>query len=824
MKTIKILLMILVCQIGYTKTVELLTPITKDGLSRVEGRFVNDQQEAVKLLGTARVSNVHGTKNKIFRIVWTQVGGKQKDEPKYFDTPLMMTVSGQKIKRGTKLKFSEKEIRTALKNLKRTKSKKKLKDKYTTGRKALTVVDSSSIVPTSVVSSGSTISSEIEGVNDSTSSYSEDYEHDSSYIRTGSQGDRKTGTSPYKQTTKRGSSKYRDSGYHAGHSHTNGYYEPVFSNASADVEGSTSLGSSSKYSSSNIGVDSDGLFELNELPTKDKETPKTKKKTPIELDDTKVNVTCDGCTPRIDEDNDRVIIQSKSVTYKNGEIIKESECTDSFKQYLIKKDYICENCKDFVDLGTMKACPTFEKYWTNKDGVKTVISTQPEKDETLQFPIVSDKGTCEPYIDLPTMQAFPQIELIYFDRVHSRKVAKACHKEDSADGVNIHLTMDGCTPTHDFDNNWSILKKKGIFELDGKKYTAFGCREEGHPIMHQYDTGVCSSNINLQDREAVLMGKKYIMVNDAKLYLSDCEPIDGGHVLQETVQGCEGQFVHSQAEGRSYLKKRWYYNDYLDRQFVTSCQKSSEFIPHQIEVTGYRHNDGSKKSQQITTVYIEYGDDDRDDLYTDYINLNAEPIPYTLVSTTDEPTDSFAYNGCYKISQTNKYKNYTRPDGTEYKEFVGIGTPHRSHNLCRTTTETKDFYHHTHVWCTRNLDPWYEFDVNDPDGQKYKPTDGRMSSVEKVSVAKSQGTFVYSGSGRKERFIPFGTYVEHRCAKVFETRTRSITHYPNGTSSTGSWVGTGHMRREGTYWAYHNYKSGIPTPNVPHITKFTVSP
>ena len=38
-----------------------------------------------------------------------------------------------------------------------------------------------------------------------------------------------------------------------------------------------------------------------------------------------LHVTCDGCTPRIDEDNDRVIMQSKSVTYKNGEIIKESE-------------------------------------------------------------------------------------------------------------------------------------------------------------------------------------------------------------------------------------------------------------------------------------------------------------------------------------------------------------------------------------------------------------------------------------------------------------------------------------------------------------------
>ena len=806
MKTIKILLMILICQIGHAKTVELLTPITKDGLSRVEGRFVNDKQEAVKLLGTARVSNMPGTKDKIFRIVWTQVDGKQKDEPKYFDTPLMMTLRGQKIKKGTKLKFSAKEIRTALKNLKTTKSKKKLKDKYTTGRKALTVADSSSIAPTSVVASGSTISSETEGENDSTSSYGEDYEHGGSYIRTGSQGDRKT-TSPYKQTTKRGSSKYRDSGYHAGHSHTNGYYEPVFSNGSSDVEGSTSLASSSKYGSSNIGIDSDGLFELNELPTKDKETPKTKKKTPIELDDTRVDVTCDGCTPRIDEDNDRVIMQSKSVTYKNGEIIKESECTDSFTQYLIKKDYLCENCKDFVDLGAMKACPTFEKYWTDKDGVRTVISTQPEKDETLEFPIFSDKGTCEPYIDLPTMQAYPQIELIYFDRVHSRKVAKACHKEDTADGVNIHLTMNGCAPTHDFDNNWTILKKKGVFELDGKKHTAFGCREEGHPIMHQYDTSVCSSNINLQDREAVLMGKKYIMVDDTKLYLSDCEPIDGGHVLQETVQGCEGQFVHSQAEGRSYLKKRWYYNDHLDKQFVTSCQKSSEFIPHQIEVTGYRHNDGSKKSQQITTVYIEYGDDERDDLYTDYINPNAEPIPYTLVSTTDEPTDSFVYNGCYKISQTNKYKNYTRPDGTEYKEFAGVGTPKKGRNLCRFTKETKDEYHHTHVWATiaTTDKPLYEFDVKDPYERKYRKVSTLRESESRVNTASSGG-----------RAITIGYTAKHRCARYYSIYERTITHYPDGNIGKSSWSNTGRLKKGSTYYGFH-LGGGIPTPKLKEI-------
>jgi hypothetical protein len=797
MKTIKTILMILICQIGHTKTVELLTPITKDGLSRVEGRFVNDQQEVVKLSGTARVSNIKGDQKKIFRIVWTHIDGKQKDEPKYFDVPLMMTVSAKKIKRGTRLKFSEQELNSAMKNLKKVKSNKKLKDKYKTGRKVLTTVDGGTITTTSVVESGSTISSEVEGVNDSISTYGENYEHDKGYIRPGSQPDRKVGNNPYNKSTRRGSSKYRDSGYSAQQSH-NGSYEPVFNTAHGSVESPTGT---NKYSSSNIGVDSDGLFEFNDLPDKDKKVSK-KKKTSIQQDDTRVEVVCDGCTPRVDEDNDRIIIQSKSVTYKNNEIIKESECTDSFTKYLIKKDYLCENCKDFVDLGNLKAWPTFEKHWINKDGVKTVISTQPEKDETLAFPIVKDKGDCEPYINLPTMQAFPQVELIYFDRVHSRKVAKACHKEDSAEGVNIQLTMEGCTPTHNFENKWSILKKKGVFELDGKQYTAFGCREEGEPIIHQYDTGVCSSSINLQEREAILMGRKYIMLNDTKVYLSDCEPIDSGHVLQETTQGCEGQFVHSQSEGRSYLKKRWYYNDHLDRQFVTTCQKSTEFIPHQIEVTGYRHNDGSKKSQQITTVYIEYGEDERDNLYTDYINPNAEPIPYTLISTTDEPTESFVYNDCYKISQTNKYRNYTRPDNTEYKEFIGIGSPLRSGNLCTITTETKDLYHHTHVWCTRGDAPYYEFDVHDPEQKKYP-----LARVQNLrgSVAYSSSKRVVSGE-----YIGCGMYVEHRCARYFEANTRTITHYPNGTDIIGDWIGTGRIRREGVYWASHTAYNKTP--------------
>src|SRR5690606_32591136 len=66
-----------------------------------------------------------------------------------------------------------------------------------------------------------------------------------------------------------------------------------------------------------------------------------------------VEVTREGCTPRIDLERGKVIIQTRSIAKTNGTITHESQCTDSHLIFDIKKDHGC--CADKVDEGSRVA-------------------------------------------------------------------------------------------------------------------------------------------------------------------------------------------------------------------------------------------------------------------------------------------------------------------------------------------------------------------------------------------------------------------------------------------------------------------------------------
>ena len=828
---IKILCMVLFCQLTYGSNVELLTTLERDGLFKVEGKYIGDDSKPVRLTGKARVRSMQDSKDKIYRILWTEVAGVAKGKPKYFPKPVLMTVPTLKITKGTKLSDHDGAINEALANLKTAKPKVKLKDKYSDVRKVLEpIVEGNNTEPAN--SSGNTmnattqaIGKEVRGIDNP--SYNTMDNRAGLHGGSGNGRDRRLG---YGGDRGREYPRYRE---REGFPDNNRGY-------SSDTETDNS------YTTLGSGGDSEPQLNLSSTPLPELPTVVHREPTPIEIEptpsnseitpteieprpnnrrttsterdltpepNTRIEIVKDGCPIRLDYDNDRAIVQNKAITYTDDVKTNETECTDSLEYFLIKKDYLCENCSDYVDLEAMTACPTYEKYYTNAEGSRIALSTEPEKDETQEFPIISDSAECPPHINLEDMTASKQVELIYQDRVNARKVAKICHVPDSAEETPITLTRVGCTPTHDFDNNWSIDQQKSVFSLDGQEHVALGCREVGRPIRHEFDTAVCTSNINVDDRVVSVMGRRFVMIDDEKIYLSDCEPIQSEQVLMESTEGCEHEYEHKYDERRSYLKKRWYWLDGTYKQFVTPCAKSTEFKEHHEEVTGYQHDDANKRSTRIVTIYIN--PDDREDIRENYINPHSPDIPHELVSTIHEPTDSFAYSGCFKITQTSIYRTYRRPDGTTYRLFMGVGTPARSGNLCTTSTEERQVYHHTHVIAktSRSRRGVAEFDVVDPNEAKYVPAQNDGRSYE----SWTSNEFVSRGNAHTRRFERVGYLALHICSRHFSVQNRTITNYPDGTSTASEWVDTGRMVDDGRgrYKAIHTEDGGgIATPRI----------
>ena len=850
MKAIVISTILMISSLSYAKTVQILTDVQGDGLQRVRGKLIVDDT-SLTLSGKARITKIGDSSQKIHRFFFTDVeNGKQPT--KYFKKPLVLTVAAPSVKANTTVKFDEKKVKLkeALANLLDRPSKQKAVAPESSTRMML-VPDGESLDDASSLdgSLSGTLDEEQSAGQQSVSRYmnpdvSDELrrsKHRKSYEsgdRTrGGRGGYSSGVVPvsYAPTSiSDGTSDVRKVVFEQ---------EPLIIKSKGDDDSSSSTKSDSdedsssskhdgKHNSSSSGGDSkdgrqngsskeslsgilSGDFELDDDSSslagrrhrhrtsgsaftkggRHSGSSRDGLDSAYEVDDTKVVITSKGCPVRVDYDNDRVIIQNKAITYKSGKVVDETDCRDSSEFYLIKKDYLCRNCDDFIDLSKGFACPTFEKFWTNKDGRKIVLSTTPEKDLSQKFPITKERGECEPVSNIEAMKAYPQVQLVYTDRVNAKKVAKICHVDTKGSPSTISLTMDGCTPIHDFKENWTIVLKKGVFTMDDKEYTAFGCKQIENPIQHDWDIGVCTTNVDVTSGRAAVMGKRYVIIEGVKKYLSDCEPTDGEQLLMETVDGCEGQYVNAQEEGRSYFKKRWYFLDHLDKQFVTACIKSTEYLPHKVEITGYEHDDGNRKSKRITTIYIVDKSGSRIDLWENYINPRVEPLPYELVETKSEPTDSSTFSGCYKITQTNNYKIYKRPDETILKQFSGIGTPIKSKDLCKRQTETQKRYLLTRITGYNTIthfahyDRYVQIDLHDEHARIFRF----------VSSASDAGSGIYGSNVQTSRLPTvlqpmhrsMGEYFQTKRHNIYQIFERLKTSYPNGHVEYSEWHDTG---------------------------------
>ena len=850
MKAIVISTILMISSLSYAKTVQILTDVQGDELQRVRGKLIVDDT-SLTLSGKARITKIDDSPQKIHRFFFSEVSnGKQPT--KYFKKPLVLTVAAPSVKANTTVNFDEKKVKLkeALANLLDRPSNQKAVAPESNTRMML-VPDGESLDDGNLSNNSlsGTLDEEQSVGQQSVSRYINPSNHDEirrNQYRNSNESNNRTRGGSGGYSSRVVPVSYAPTSISDGTNDVRKVVfeqEPLVIKSKGDDDSSSTKHDGKNNSSSSDGDNKDGSkngssneslngslsddFELDDDSsslagrrhrnsssgngfTKNERkfgSSRDGLKDKYEVDDTKIVITNKGCPVRVDYDNDRVIIQNKAITYKSGKIVSETDCRDSSEFYLIKKDYLCRNCDDFVDLSQGFACPTFEKFWTNKDGKKTVLSTTPLKDLSQKFPITKERGECEPVSNIEAMKAYPQVQLVYTDRVNAKKVAKMCHVDTKGSPSTISLTMEGCTPIHDYKKNWTIVLKKGVFTMDDKEYTAFGCKQIENPILHDWDYGVCTTNVDVKSGRASVMGKRYVIIEGDKKYLSDCEPVGGDQLLMETVEGCEGEYEHSKEEARSYIKKRWYHLDGMYKQFHTGCIKSAEHLPHKVEITGYEHDDGNRKSKRITTIYIVDKAGRRIDLWKNYINPRVEPLPYELVETKSEPTDSSIFQGCYKITQTNKYKYWRRPDKSVLKQFCGIGKPVKSRDLCKRITEKQNQFHMTTVTGTKRTTAklkWVQIDLHDEHfhifpvrTNPHKMCPGRpgysRGSLGAPVVMQPMLKYLWNGFNLKR-------------VNVYKKNERLKTTYPNGHVEYTKWRHTGEYHKTSEVQACFNWR------------------
>lgn len=385
-----------------------------------------------------------------------------------------------------------------------------------------------------------------------------------------------------------------------------------------------------------------------------------------------VEVTRQGCTPRVDLERGKVIIQTRSIAKTDGKITHETQCTDSFMIFDIKKDYGC--CDDVIDELNGVAYTRFKRYWLDDTRNKIYLDEQCLKDETQPHPFIEEKGLCSHNIDLHSRLAYPQAQTFYYDRSNARKLIKDCHPINGQP-LPITLTEQGCSLKHKFEKNKSIVQKMDIFIENGVIHEVTPCHETDEKIAHHFVKAGCKPVIN--GSTVIPMAKRQISYKDKTKFIShQCEPQDLTDLLSSQ-EGCEGQYEHDYESGRSYPLVRYYYQWGGKNRFIDKlCRRSNEPLPHFLSIVGYEHLDEKLQSKPRYQVSIK--NDQKVVIIREFTEQEENKwLPYILSNEIDKPslTQTAYMDGNSLISPQDKVQLWTRPDGTIYEKVSGLSKP-----------------------------------------------------------------------------------------------------------------------------------------------------
>ncbi len=409
---------------------------------------------------------------------------------------------------------------------------------------------------------------------------------------------------------------------------------------------------------------------------------------------TTTSLTTDGCSVVVDTDAGVAYEQNRLLTYTDGVLSEESECSNSGTTYPLKKSYV--NCDDEVDAEGLKAWSLYTLYYVD-GSAETHAVGECTKDEESYYAITEDENQCTVFLDFKEGVVVPQSALVYTNRNNAVVQARGCEDSTLSEPIELTESMNNCNLRHDFEAEVSYQQSMWTYLRDGITYVASACADTGvtyeHQVAYTDDAGayICDVVTDLDGGTATLQSRKAITVDGEVRYITSCTPETETQSVFATMDGCLdlSTWKHDVSAGVSYGQERYYFDqDDGSRYYVTGCQTSGETFVHDHALTGYQYHDDQLYAYPMTTVSVTVNDD----TYTvanSTVLEGAQQYPYVLDGTTEEQTGQSTYEGCDGYSLTNEYEQWERPDGTVYLKAIGEGDPVGPRNVCDTEVTEK---------------------------------------------------------------------------------------------------------------------------------------
>ena len=238
----------------------------------------------------------------------------------------------------------------------------------------------------------------------------------------------------------------------------------------------------------------------------------------------RVELTEEGCNPEHDILQERVIITARARKIENGKVVDEGVCEKTLETYPVKRDYLCDDCVDEVDLGNKQAFARYQEHWFDKTGERHDLGIK--VDEGRPFNIFEESRGCPYDIESEEGYAIKTAKLGYLNRFGIFMLVDGCKISDKSEKFKVAETADGCSQLK--VNGERHVQTRLVIKKDGKTVEVRECRP---------------SNIAL---------------------LQDRTP-------------CAGQYVHDLENGKSYPLAQYYYENEGQKHYVSECQKMADY-------------------------------------------------------------------------------------------------------------------------------------------------------------------------------------------------------------------------------------------------------
>lgn len=388
------------------------------------------------------------------------------------------------------------------------------------------------------------------------------------------------------------------------------------------------------------------------------------KSIPINLEpNVTIEVTEEGCVPEHDALQERVIITARTKKSENGRVVDEGVCERTLEFYQVKRDYLCDQCLDDINLPDRKVYTRYMEYWIDKKANRHNLGI---KIDSMPFTIIEDHTGCA--YQATGDYCSKMSRLGYINKFGIFKIIENCRVIEDAQRFPIRTIQEGCPIIHDFINNFSTIQSRVCFIKNGVEHIVSSCTpisEAEHiftdvgclPVRH-----VNNNLIHFARRMLAVDGRQEFITNE-------CEPnpnnaINAWANLIGSTDECVDQYLHDFDAGKSYLKKRYFYYDPRsgrehNKIYVTACIRSNDVLEHHYQHEGaWEHDDEELGSRPKLATYITHnGAMTKIDIAR--IRGNEELMPYGLEVREEN----------HKI-----FHIYTRADGSIYKKFIKEGS------------------------------------------------------------------------------------------------------------------------------------------------------